>query len=136
MKRGPTNILGIQGLRNYFFDKQVLQLFFSMLITLSKKIFFRYFAEKSLVCPFILSSNGILSQENYLEQNPFSKNKEIPFVLSIFSRKKPGLHLFWTNLPFFAINDNISLQSTYSTITYHISMESRGKLALEKVVKI
>ena len=37
---------------------------------------------------------------------------------------------------FFVINDKMLLQSTYSTITYHISIESRGKLVLEKVLKI
>ena len=82
--------------------------YFSMLTTLSKKIFFRYFAVKSLVCPFILSSNVILSQENYLKQNRFSKNKDILFVLSIFFKKNQVYTYFVQIQHFFAINYYIS----------------------------
>ena len=56
--------------------------------------------------------------------------------INFLEKKKPGLHLFWTNLPFFVKNVNFLFRSTYPTIRYHISMESRGNLDFEKVVKV
>ena len=91
-----------------------------------------------LVCHFWSGWRGKLRSWSYRDwEIIFLTNW---FLNSIFYQfyweKKPGLRLFWKNLPFFVKNVDFSFWSTYSTIRYHISMESRGNLDFEKNVKI
>ena len=64
------------------------------------------------------------------------KSRIFHFLINFLKKKCQVYTYFGQIYLFFVKNDNILLWSTYSTITYHISMESRGKLALEKVLKI